>query len=190
MRKHSHPYPLLYICGVKAGDMKLLLDFMYSGEVTVEMDRLQSFIAAAEELKVRGLHNNHSQKLHTKLSARPPSKGTDAVSVIYNDVPPMSHMASTAEESPFLIPDPLPVNLAPEEIVDEFWVELAYPPAPPEIPSSTPLFSKTIVKTEANLEEPYWLDLTSPNGGHKLFKVTQKVKDEIQSMQGAENVVE
>ena len=72
--KHSHPYPLLYLSGFKANDMKLLLDFMYSGEVTVEVDHLQSFIAAAKQLKVQGLNNNNqSQELHTiKLSAEVP----------------------------------------------------------------------------------------------------------------------
>ena len=74
--KHSHPYPLLYFSGVKASDMELLLDFMYSGKVTVEVDHLQSFIAAAEEFKVRGLNNNQSQELQSikllKSSDQPP----------------------------------------------------------------------------------------------------------------------
>jgi len=187
--KHSHPYPLLYLSGVKASDMKSLLDFMYSGEVTVDVDRLQSFIAAAKELKIQGLNINQSQELQCKLSVQPPSRGTEAISSIYNDDLPPHHMNSTAEEGPILIPDPLLTSVAPTELADEFWDGLACPPAPPQVPRIKPLFSKTIVKTEANLEEPYWLDLTSPNGGHKLFKVTQKIKDEIQSMQGTENVV-
>jgi len=189
LKKHSHPYPLIYLSSVKAHDMKLLLDFMYSGEVTLEGDHLQSFIAVAEEFKVQGLNKNQSQELQSKLSVEPPMRNTEASPSIYNDDdPPPQHMTSTAEESPFPIPEPLPANHVPKELADEFWDDLACPPAPPEVPNSTPLFTEATVKTEASLE-PYWLDVTSPSGSRKLFKVTQKIKDEIQAMQGVENVV-
>ena len=87
----------------------------------------------------------------------------------------------------FLI-EPLSANTAPKELADEFWDGLGSPPATLEVPSTTPLLAEATVKTEAN-QEPCWLYLTSPNGGRQLFKVTQKIKDDIHSMQGAENVV-
>lgn len=55
LRDHSHPYPLIYLKGIKACDMKSILDFVYLGEVTLEQSCLQSFKEAAEELKVQGL---------------------------------------------------------------------------------------------------------------------------------------
>ena len=103
LKKHSHPYPLLYLSGVKASDMKLLLDFMYSGEVTVEVDHLQSFMAAAEQFKVQGLNNNQSQELQSKLSVQPPGISTTPTSIYKDD--PLQHIAKTAEESPFHIPE-------------------------------------------------------------------------------------
>ena len=125
LKKHSHPYPLIYLSSVKAHDMKLLLDFMYSGEVTLEGDHLQSFIAVAEEFKVRGLNKNQSQELQSKLSVEPPMRNTEASPSIYNDDdPPPQHMTSTAEESPFPIPEPLPANHVPKELADELYTNL------------------------------------------------------------------
>ena len=188
LKKHCHPYPLIYLTGVKAHDMKLLLDFMYCGEVTLEEDHLQSFIAAAEEFKVQGLNKIQSQELQSKLSVKIQSRSTEGSPSTYNDGLPPQHMTLTAEESPPPTPEPLPANPVPKELADEFWDGLTCSPAPPEIPNSTPLFTEATVKTEAS-PEPYWLDLTSPSGRRKLFKVTQKIKDEIQAMQGVENVI-
>lgn len=204
LKKHSHPYPLLYLSGVKARDMKLLLDFMYSGEVTVKVDHLQSFIAAAEEFKVQGLNNNQSQELQSikllNLSVQPPRTSTQATSSIYKD-DPIEDMATSVDENICPVPEPLPANPALKQLADEFWDELICPPAPPEVPRSTTLFTeaavKTVktpllteatVKTESN-QEPCWLHLTSPGSGRNLFKVTQKIRDDILSMEEAEAVV-
>ena len=43
---------------VKAEDLKLLLDFMYEGQVNVAHENLNSFLALAERLQVRGLTSN------------------------------------------------------------------------------------------------------------------------------------
>ena len=43
---------------VKAEDLKLLLDFMYQGQVNVAHENLNSFLALAERLQVRGLTSN------------------------------------------------------------------------------------------------------------------------------------
>jgi hypothetical protein len=36
-------------------DLAMILDFMYNGEVNVQQDSLDSFLALAERLQVRGL---------------------------------------------------------------------------------------------------------------------------------------
>ena len=55
LKSHKHPNPLLYLKGVEANHMELLLDFMYCGEVFVTEEELKSLIRTAEELGVRGL---------------------------------------------------------------------------------------------------------------------------------------
>ena len=47
--------PVLLLWDVKAEDLKLLLDFMYQGQVNVAHENLNSFLALAERLQVRGL---------------------------------------------------------------------------------------------------------------------------------------
>ena len=54
-RNSSHKHPFIYLKGVKLQELQSLLQFMYQGEVNVDQDDLQTFLAAAEELRVHGL---------------------------------------------------------------------------------------------------------------------------------------
>ncbi|QQP36186.1 Uncharacterized protein FKW44_021203 [Caligus rogercresseyi] len=67
LRSLSHEHPLLYLRGIPPSHMEAILSFMYSGEVSVPQDELQSFLALAEELQIKGLTNS-----------RPPSPKTTA----------------------------------------------------------------------------------------------------------------
>ena len=51
--KHSHP--LIYLSGVKFKDLDAVLSFMYLGQVNLAQEDLNSFLAVAEELEVKGL---------------------------------------------------------------------------------------------------------------------------------------
>ena len=62
IRQFPHQHPLVFLKGVKYADLIALLDFMYHGEVNVAQDELNSFLSVAEELKVKGLTQNDSQK--------------------------------------------------------------------------------------------------------------------------------
>jgi hypothetical protein len=55
-------HPVVYLRGVKRSDLRHILDFMYFGEVNVAQEDLTSFLAVAEDLKIKGLTNND----HTK----------------------------------------------------------------------------------------------------------------------------
>ena len=56
-RAHAHPHPFIYLRGVSYNDLLSVLDFMYHGEVNVAQDDLNSFLAVAEELQIKGLTN-------------------------------------------------------------------------------------------------------------------------------------
>jgi len=58
LKKNTHPHPLLYLKGVKFLHLKSVLDFMYQGRVNVEQEKLDSFLATAQELRVKGLTYN------------------------------------------------------------------------------------------------------------------------------------
>jgi len=59
LRRNPHAHPLLYLKGVKFGDLQSVLNFMYHGEVNVAQEELNSFLAIAEELRVKGLTQNN-----------------------------------------------------------------------------------------------------------------------------------
>jgi len=64
LRRHSHQNPLLYLKGVRYTDLQAVLNFMYHGEVNVAQEDLNSFLAVAEELKVKGLsQTSHARSL-------------------------------------------------------------------------------------------------------------------------------
>jgi len=60
LRRNHHKHPLLYLKGVKYSDLQSVLNFMYHGEVNVAQEELNSFLAVAEDLKVKGLTQNQS----------------------------------------------------------------------------------------------------------------------------------
>ena len=65
---HKQEHPLLYLKGVKYADLVSVLNFMYHGEVNVAQEELNSFLAVAEDLKVKELtQNNADNKSHSSL---------------------------------------------------------------------------------------------------------------------------
>ena len=55
LKKKKHPHPLVFMRGVKFEDLVSMVDFLYNGEANVYQDNLDSFLAMAEELKLKGL---------------------------------------------------------------------------------------------------------------------------------------
>ena len=74
LKRNKHEHPLLYLKGVKYIDLVAVLNFMYHGEVNVAQEELNSFLAVAEELKVKGLTQNGSEKASGRTDTMPSSK--------------------------------------------------------------------------------------------------------------------
>ena len=55
LRRNRHPHPLIYMKGVKSENLISIVDFLYCGETNVYQENLDSFLAIAEELKLKGL---------------------------------------------------------------------------------------------------------------------------------------
>ena len=91
LRRNPHAHPLLYLRGVGPTNLKAILDFMYHGEVNVLQENLNSFLAVAEELKVKGL----TQNLHEEKSppATPPDRAPPAPVRKTPQQPPSLHHA-------------------------------------------------------------------------------------------------
>merc|ERR1712217_766978 len=70
LKKNVHQHPLLYLKGVKFRDLQAVLDFMYHGEVNVAQEELNSFLAVAEELQVKGLTQNSPENESSQESGQ------------------------------------------------------------------------------------------------------------------------
>merc|ERR1711892_1437093 len=67
LRRNPHPNPLLYLKGVKFTDLQYVLNFIYHGEVSVGQEELNTFLAVAEELRIKGLtQNSQHESVKTK----------------------------------------------------------------------------------------------------------------------------
>ena len=53
--RSKHSQPLIYLRGFQSKDFASILDFLYFGEANVYQDDLDSFLAIAEEIKLKGL---------------------------------------------------------------------------------------------------------------------------------------
>ena len=55
LQKSKHPNPLIYLKGFESKDFESILDFLYFGEANVYQEDLDSFLAIAEEIQLKGL---------------------------------------------------------------------------------------------------------------------------------------
>jgi len=74
LRQNPHQHPLLYLKGVEFTDLQAVLNFMYHGEVNVAQEELNSFLAVAEDLKVKGLTQNSSADNSSSAPSKPKSE--------------------------------------------------------------------------------------------------------------------
>ena len=61
LKKNIHSHPLIYMRGMKSVDLVAMVDFLYSGEANVYQENLDSFLAIAEELQLKGLQGSTDQ---------------------------------------------------------------------------------------------------------------------------------
>ena len=55
LKSNKHSHPLIYMKGMKTDDLTAIVDFLYFGEANVYQENLDSFLAIAEELQIKGL---------------------------------------------------------------------------------------------------------------------------------------
>jgi len=92
LRRNHHQHPLLYMKGVKFTDLQAVLNFMYHGEVNVAQEELNSFLALAEDLRMKGLTQNQS------LSQQSTSRKTISHQQRISSPPPVSKTLQRAPE--------------------------------------------------------------------------------------------
>ena len=82
LKRNQHPHPLIYMKGFKFEDLLAIVDFLYNGEANVFQENLDSFLANAEELKLKGLmgqtedvekkrEHNETDPTHLQIDTKP-----------------------------------------------------------------------------------------------------------------------
>ena len=62
LKNNPHENPLIYLRGVTMEDLNAMLNFMYHGEANITQEDLNSFLAVAEDLDVKGLTSSDQEK--------------------------------------------------------------------------------------------------------------------------------
>ena len=108
----NHHQQVIYLRGVNSRDLKFILSFMYQGEVSIAQDHLNSFLAVAEDLQVKGLtqekNSNGSEATkqsshHSKMRDVGPMPADDDIEEI-----PSTTQSIKVEPNPKRLPEPDP----------------------------------------------------------------------------------
>ena len=71
LSKNKHPRPLIYMRGVEFQHLSALVDFLYLGEANVLQDNIDSFLAIATELKLKGFSGDvEHQEVETDVQPK------------------------------------------------------------------------------------------------------------------------
>ena len=62
LQRNKHPHPLIYMRGVEFGHLSALVDFLYLGEANVLQEEIETFLAVATELKLKGFSGEAEDK--------------------------------------------------------------------------------------------------------------------------------
>ena len=61
--RNKHTHPLIFMRGVKFEDLLAIVDYLYCGEADVFQENLDSFLAIAEELQLKGLMGKSDERV-------------------------------------------------------------------------------------------------------------------------------
>jgi len=84
MNSGSNVQPLIYLSGIEFEDLQGILDFMYFGEVNIAQEKLSTFLAVAEELRVKGLSQNETTNRDNNSSLKRPASSSGSSSSTLN----------------------------------------------------------------------------------------------------------
>jgi len=125
LKKTPSQNPVILLWDVSPRDLSAILDFMYNGEVNVKQEHLNSFLAVAEKLRVRGLcqdGKSSSSSSSKDNQSKPRSRVASS-----NDTPtPKRPKFSSSEENDI---QEIPVTPAVKQEKTETAATAVYPAA-------------------------------------------------------------
>jgi len=124
LMKNPAPHPVILLWDVSARDLTSILDFMYHGEVNVKQENLNSFLAVAEKLRVRGLSQGDTNEATnsaktTKIPSSQPEKSKARVSDISFSEPSLKRPRPSHESQDDDIIEEIPPSIVKQEVGDQ-----------------------------------------------------------------------
>jgi len=153
LRRNPHQHPLLYLKGVKYKELLSVLNFMYMGEVNVAQEELNSFLAVAEDLRVKGLTQNNSSS-EAKPKSEPP-KITRPPPQREPEREPISQPKRPRPNAPTITPTPQSFHVEDDDIQEV--VPVKSEPRDP-LPMSTDSMSTAMAPVVDNTVPHYQTD--------------------------------
>ena len=128
--------PVIYLRGVRHHDIQNIIEFIYIGQVNVAHDDLDSFLAVAEDLCIKGLtqpENTSFCAANTSSSYQPPPAKKSRSS---KKPKTSKHILQTKNESHEAMENEFHEDMNVESYADEFYEEV-----PTFLKSFEPLFT-------------------------------------------------
>ena len=73
LKRNKHPHPLIYMKGVKIENLMAMLEFFYFGEANIYQENFDTFLALADELRLKGLNGPVPGNQYEDMGNRRPS---------------------------------------------------------------------------------------------------------------------
>ena len=87
LKRNKHNHPLIYMRGLKSEILLAIIDFLYFWEANVFQEDLDSFLALAEELRLKGLSGTDNAKESSfENASKPMQKDTSSSANLFNQI--------------------------------------------------------------------------------------------------------
>ena len=74
LKRNKHPHPLVYMRNLKYENLLSMVDFLYHGEANVHQENLDTFLAMADELQLKGLEKREEDDFDTVSNGQIPQE--------------------------------------------------------------------------------------------------------------------
>jgi len=115
LRMNNHPHPLIYMRGIKSEDLLAAVDFLYFGAANIREENLESFLALAEELQLKGLVGSGTEEETEEADIKPSTK---------QETPEPEHLSTHEPQTPDISTSRIKVETSP--IIEETEVVANY----------------------------------------------------------------
>jgi len=189
LRQNPHAHPLLYLKGVGFSELQAVLNFMYHGEVNVAQEELNTFLAVAEELQVKGLTQGgggSNQTATSKPKSEPPPPRPRPPEPSRAPAPaPRPRPTVPPTSSASFVPPTSHSDIADDDIQEVMPIKTELPSSyQPTAPAAAPHHDGTVAMQEEQYGEEGYEDYGGYEGGEGYGDASMLEGDQNKGLAG------